>query len=273
MGIVVYLEEAIPWHHFGKSNFDPPKDEDILLFKALFYKMEAFKVKAQCIIDCNDISFDKEVQYPAFSMRWGSAKYFCDKYHELRLNLYGCFIELLKNLPNNTLLMRNTNGDNMNMLIIQSINALATLSYYGEEDRDAFNILAHETLHLSDEKDWDAFYVLSHEILHLCSEKNIYVDLNPYHDILIFKEPVETWINTTDYTKMRYVFTKYEDTYVDGHLDYHEETTPVEIREKTLISRKSFWIDRKSTKIYETYSVTYADGVIGQIEEEYIERD
>ncbi len=230
-----------------------------------YIQLEVFKKKNR------KLSYEK---YKSFSRRLenceedlGSRK----GYYGSFLNYYGCLIKLIEELPDYTLIESNQRYIDYRIEKLFEFCGDYNSEFYTDTDGKYYSLERYQNI-----EENEAFIGLAVDIQNLCEKKNIYFDINPYGLILLGKEPVETWIdtvNTSREKKVRYRFTKYEDTYIDGHVGYHEEMEPVEIKEKTLISRKSAWINRKHSKVYETYSVIYIDGIRGEIDKEYDDYD
>lgn len=187
-------------------------------------------------------------------------------YGGYRLNFLGALIKLLEDLPEKTLIERG-----VQKRINKNIEKLFAFHSDYIPDFDYKMGIGNGFLEASE---YETFQVLANRIIDLCAAKEIYFDINPYSEILLFKEPIEIWIDTLDiYSEMniRHHFTKYEDTYIDGHVDSHEETQPVEIKERMCISHERYFLDRKHDRIKEIYDVTYVDGVRGKVYTEYTE--
>ncbi len=106
--------------------------------------------------------------------------------------------------------------------------------------------------------------------LSACAKRKIYTLItNGYDSIVIDKEPIKSREGNND-EGQRVIYTKYKDTYMDGHVEYHEEGVAIEIAEKRLKSKSSYY-SRKYDHITEVYDVVYVDGKIGQIVKKYTE--
>lgn len=187
-------------------------------------------------------------------------------YRGYDLNFLECLIKFISDLPDYTLIESNSRVDDLFASLFR---------FHGDRTPELHMSIDRYSINGYDAaEEYEVYQELINKIQDLCKKKNIYFDINPYSKILMFKEPVETWVNTNDssYSKgARYNYTKYEDAYIDGHTGSHEESSPVEIIEKTVASRKSRHINRKYYTDITTYNVTYADGVKGQITTEHDE--
>ena len=241
MGMIYYFKDVDPRSKFNgrESMFKRlPSIDTVLLLKALFFKKEKFRKTADRIICTDDILTN--FIGGATIMQLGCKTYSCDKH---RVDIFECLLELLEDLPDNVLIETHTG-------FLEEADYIRQLfsNYYGK--------LMPE---------W--FQKIFADIQQLCNKKKIYFDINPYGEIAIHKEPIETWISTKDKTNRRYCFIKYEDTYIDGHVDYHEEDEPIGIVDKVLISYSDD-VSRSLLSYKKTFEVTYEDGYVGRVYEE-----